>query len=290
VQSWLYGTVTTQVQRGPKMVGVRVSIPQGSRRSLADIERLRLRAPDGRLVPLRRIATVETVLGQPQINRDDLKRMVAVTARISGRDMGSTIADVIAALDGPGVMPHGVYYTLGGLYEQQQIAFRGLIAVFAAAVALVFALLLFLYERFQVALAMMITTLSALAAVFIGLWLTATELNITAMMGMTMVVGIVTEVAIFYYSEHQGLSGEGLQQEQLIEAGCNRMRPIAMTTLATIFALAPLALGIGEGSAMLQPLAIAILSGLIVQLPLVLIVLPALLTLSRTWRAPLPRR
>jgi multidrug efflux pump subunit AcrB len=95
---------------------------------------------------------------------------------------------------------------------------------------------------------------------------------------MTMIVGIVTEVAIFYYSEFQEI---GERDDRFIIAGINRMRPIAMTTFAAILALLPLALGIGEGSAMLKPLAIAIISGLVFQLPLVLIVLPCLLALFR---------
>ena len=140
-------------------------------------------------------------------------------------------------------------------------------------------LLLFLYESFRVAIAMMFTTLLAVAAVFMGLWLTGTELNITAMMGMTMVVGIVTEVGIFYYSEFQDLADETDRHTRLLRAGVNRMRPIAMTTFAAILALLPLALGIGQGSALQQPLAIAIISGLVVQLPLVLTVLPALLAM-----------
>ena len=114
---------------------------------------------------------------------------------------------------------------------------------------------------------------------FLGLWLTGTELNITAMMGMTMVVGIVTEVGIFYYSEYDELTEMDNRFGRMIRAGKNRMRPIAMTTLAAILALVPLALGIGEGSAMQQPLAIAIISGLVVQLPLALVVLPALLSM-----------
>jgi multidrug efflux pump subunit AcrB len=97
------------------------------------------------------------------------------------------------------------------------------------------------------------------------------------MMGMTMIVGIVTEVAIFYLSEYADLSTEPSGRARLITAGNNRMRPIAMTTFAAILALMPLALGIGQGAAMQQPLAIAIVSGLVAQLPLVLIVLPALL-------------
>jgi multidrug efflux pump subunit AcrB len=145
------------------------------------------------------------------------------------------------------------------------------------AVLLVFVLLLFLYERFLGALAILLTTLLALSAVFAGLWLTGTEINISSMMGMTMIVGIVTEVAIFYFSEYHALPGDLERSAALILAGKTRLRPIAMSTLAAILALLPLALGIGQGAAMQQPLAIAIISGLCIQLPLVLIVLPVLL-------------
>lgn len=275
------GQVATRVMRGPKMVGVRVWVPDAERATDRAILGMMLRAPDGHMFPLKRVATITPITGQPQINRDDLKRMIAVTGRISGRDMGSTISDIKSVLAKPGLLPSGVYYNLGGMYAQQQVAFRGLMAVVAAAIFLVFLLLLFLYERFRVAVAMMTTTLLAMASAFIGLWLTATELNITSLMGLTMVVGIVTEVSIFYFSEVRELSAVPLLHERLIQAGQNRMRPIAMTTLAAIFALAPLALGIGQGSAMQQPLAIAIISGLIAQLPLALIVLPALLVILR---------
>jgi len=275
----LSGLVTTAIQEDPKMIGVRVWIPRQDRTRQTDMTHLSLRADDGHLVPLARIARIRTVIGQPQITRENLKRMAAVTGRISGRDMGSTVHDVIRMLAQPGLFPKSVYYRLGGLYEQQQIAFRGLIGVFAGAVALVFTLLLFLYERYRVALAMLVTSLLAVAPVFVGLWLTRMDLNITAMMGMTMIIGIVTEVNIFYYSELVHLADEGTLGERLIMAGQNRMRPIAMTTIAAILALLPLALGMGEGAAMLQPLAIAIIAGLIVQLPLALVGLPTLLLL-----------
>jgi multidrug efflux pump subunit AcrB len=130
------------------------------------------------------------------------------------------------------------------------------------------------------------TTLLALSAVTIGLWVTRTELNISSMMGMTMIVGIATEVAIFYVSELVSIPETRDPREALIEAGVNRMRPIAMTTFAAILALAPLALGIGAGSAMQQPLAIAIISGLMLQMPLVLIFLPVLLSIVSPRKQP----
>ncbi len=273
-------TASEQIEEGPKMVGIRAWIPLRDRRNLDDLGKLLIRAPDGHSFPLARVASFVLETGQPQITRDNLKRMVPVTGRISGRDLGSTIADVKRVLDRPGLLPQGVYYTLGGTYAQQQQAFAGLIAVFGGAVALVFLLLLFLYERFRTALSMLLTSLLALCAVMIGLWLSGTELNISSMMGMTMIVGIATEVAIFYVSELVGQPGETDPHDALIQAGINRMRPIAMTTFAAILALSPLALGIGQGAAMQQPLAIAIVSGLVAQLPLVLIVLPVLLSLS----------
>jgi CzcA family heavy metal efflux pump len=275
----LTGDVTTQIPRGPKLVGVRVWTARDLRATLPDLNELQLRAPDGHLFPLQRVATLRTVTGQPEITRDDLKRMVAVTARISGRDLGSTIRDVQAVLQRPGLIPAGATYRLGGLYEQQRIAFRGLLVVIIAAIALVFLLLLFLYESLRVAAAMLLTTMLVQTAVFMGLWLTRTELNITSIMGMTMIVGIATEVAIFYYSEYAGLPDDPSAAPRLITAGVNRMRAITMTTVAAILALLPLALGLGQGAAMQQPLAIAIIAGLIAQLPMVLIVLPAVLRL-----------
>ena len=279
VSDQLDGTVATQFQSGPKTIGVRVRADGAMRMTDTGLGLLQIRAPDGHLFALSRVADRVTESGQPEISRDNLKRMVAVTARIDGRDLGSTIADVRRALGETNLLPAGVYYELGGLYRQQQIAFRGLLAVFGAAVALVFGLLLFLYERFRVALAVMAMPLLATGAVFIGLWITGIELNISAMMGMTMIVGIVTEVAIFYVSEFQGVvRDDGMAPgEALIVAGRNRLRPIAMTTIAAILALLPLAFALGQGSAMQQPLAVAIISGLIVQLPLVLLVLPVLL-------------
>jgi multidrug efflux pump subunit AcrB len=142
-------------------------------------------------------------------------------------------------------------------------------------------LLLFLYEQFLLVVAMLTVMLLAIACVLVGLWVTGTELNITSIMGMTMIVGIVTEVAIFYASEYAELPAETRGYERLCAAGAQRARAIAMTTIAAMLALLPLALGIGQGAAMLQPLAIGIIAGLIAQLPLVLVVLPALLMLFR---------
>ena len=291
MQTYLAGSVATNVQQGDRVIGVRVWVPHRDRASIEALRHVLIAAPDGHKVELSHIAKLHVLTGQPEITRDNLKTMVAITARIQGRDMGSTVSDVKAALDSSGLITGETYYELGGLYKQQQIAFHGLLVVIVSAFLLVFALLLYLYERIDFAIAIISMPLAAMAAVFFGLWVTGTELNITAMMGMTMVVGIVTEVAIFYFSEYEILlrEGEG-RQDAIFDAGINRFRPIAMTTLAAILALSPLALGIGQGSAMQQPLAIAIISGLVVQMPLVLIVMPIWAEKLSGFRLRFPRR
>ncbi len=273
------GTIAARLPQGPKMVGVRVWLPPGARARVEQLAALQIHGSNGQVFPLSRVATLHEQLGQPEITRENLKRMVAVTGRISGRDLGSTVADVKKILDKPGELPSSMHYELGGLYQQQQQAFKGLTIVLVAAIALVFTLLVFLYESFRVALVVMAMPLLAICAVFIGLWITGTELNISAMMGMTMIVGIVTEIAIFYFSEFDDLRDDESQHGALLAAGHNRMRPILMSTIAAILTLTPLALAIGRGSQMQQPLAIAIIAGMLVQVPLVLLVMPALYAL-----------
>ncbi|MGA9854356.1 MAG: efflux RND transporter permease subunit [Gammaproteobacteria bacterium] len=276
LNTYLQGTVAADVQKGYKFVGIRVWTPGALQLQTSQLAGTPIRAANGHVYPLGSFATITTVNGRPEIDSDNLKRMFAVTARISDRDLGSTIAAVKQVLATPGLIPKNVEVQLGGLYKQQQIAFRGLAIVFAAAVALIFVLLLFLYERFRVVLSIMSAPLMAAAMVFTALWITGIELNITAMMGLTMIIGIVTEVAIFYFSEFVELKNAESFERALVEAGLNRMRPIALTTLTTILALLPLALDIGRGAAMQQPLAVAIIAGETVQLPLVLIVMPVI--------------
>jgi multidrug efflux pump subunit AcrB len=275
IDDLLSGNVATQVQSGAYLVGVRAWIPPAARSRVEQIGALMLKAPDGHLFPLSRIAAVANLTGQAEVDRENMRRLDAVTARVVGRSSGSAAKEVQALVAKAG-LPPGVTFEMGGLYAEQQAAFRGMAMVFAAAVAAVFVLLLFIYERFRIAFAIMLMPLAAATAVALGLWIAHVEMNIMALMGMTMIIGIVTEVAIFYFTEYESLIAEGRPAEQaLIEAGVNRLRPIAMTTLAAILALTPLALALGRGSEMERPLAIAIIAGLIAQGPLVLLAMPA---------------
>ncbi|MGO4166332.1 efflux RND transporter permease subunit [Novosphingobium sp. YAF33] len=280
----LTGTVATTLAQPNKAVDVRVRLPDATTISETGLAQLPIRATDGHIFPLARVATIQPVTGQPQIGRENLEPMIAVTGRIQGRGIGAAVGDVQAALERPGTLSPGVRYELGGLYQQQQIAFSGLIKVFAAALVAELVLLLVLYRRFWLPVIIIGCSLLSTTAVFTALWLAGVDLNITALMGMTMIIGIGTEMAIFYVSEFEELSRSMPPAQAAREASRNRLRPITMTTLAAILTLLPLAFAIGQGSGIQQPLAIAIIAGLLLQYPLVLLAMPVLVRLT------LPRR
>ncbi|MGA9423342.1 MAG: efflux RND transporter permease subunit, partial [Rhodanobacteraceae bacterium] len=112
------GMVAAQLPQGPKMVGVRVWLPPGGRARVEQLAALEIHGSNGQRFPLSRVATLHERLGQPEITRENLKRMVAVTGRISGRDLGSTVTDVKKILDRRGELPRSMHYQLGGLYQQ----------------------------------------------------------------------------------------------------------------------------------------------------------------------------
>jgi multidrug efflux pump subunit AcrB len=293
VNDYLNGNVATQLTQPLKTVGVRVLLHPDLRRRDEDIAKLPIRASDGHIFPLDRVATLAIEAGQPEVHRSNLQQMLAVTARIEKRDLATTIADVQKMLQQPGMIPPGVHYELGGLYKQQQIAFAGLAKVFGAALIAELILLAFLYERFWLPIIIIGTSLLSTTAVFMILWATGVELNITALMGMTMIIGISTEMAIFFVSEYTELAHHMPAHEALREASKNRLRPITMTTLAAIFTLLPLALAIGPGSGIQQPLALSIIAGLMLQFPTVLLAMPVLISFTvrrdqRVATAPAP--
>ena len=289
VNQYLYGTVVTQYLGSVQDVGVRLWLdPPQNKIYMDELGSLPIRSATGKILRLATVAQVRFIAGQPQLNRENLAQIVPVTAQIGGgHDLGSTMAAVKKVLDRPGMLPQGVYYTLGGQYKQQQQAVQGMIRVFTAALIAEFILLLFLYERFWLPIIIIVSSLISTGAVFLGLWLTGVELNITAMMGMVMIIGISTEMAIFLISEYQELERTLPPRQALYEAALNRLRPITMSTIAMILALVPLAAAIsGSGDQMLQPLAIAIIAGALVQLPLVLLAMPVVVGLTRREAEP----
>ena len=267
------GSIATQVRSGEEQIDVRVRLPRDQRRHTDQLAALQLKAADGRTVSLGQVAKVSIAAGQRQITREDLAPFIPVTARLEGLDLGSGIKAVqakVASLK----LPSTIRVEYGGLYAQQKQSFADLAMVFVAALLLSALLLTLLFERWTFTIAVIGTVLLSACAVLAGLWLTGIELDISALMGLTMVVGMLTELAIFYLAE---LTPDApVDAASLLEAGKARLRPILMSALIAILTLLPLALGIGRGAGLQKPLATAIIFGLAVGAALILVLLPAL--------------
>jgi multidrug efflux pump subunit AcrB len=278
VGSQVDGVIATHIQAGQQVINVRVRLPQELRRRANALSSLTLRATDGRIVSLGSIAKISVVSGQRQIKREDLSPFIPVTARLDGLDLGSGIKRVqakVAELK----LPPSIRVEYGGLYQQQTQSFRDLTTVFVAALLLSALLLTLLFEKWAFTFGVIGTVLVSVMAVLAGLWITGTELDISALMGLTMVVGMITELAIFYLAELDAdhpPNAQRLSAQSLIAAGRARLRPILMSALIAILTLLPLALGIGRGSGLQKPLATAIIFGLAVGAPLVVTFLPML--------------
>ena len=274
LEAMVGGSVVTEVQIGAQLIAVRLRTSVDLRQRVAQLQQFGLTAADGHAVRLGQVADIRVSAGQMQLRRENLAPFVGVTARLEGRDLGSAMQDVRRIVSGLG-LPRTVRVEYGGLYAQQQKSFADLAMVFVAALLLAALLLTLLFDNLGWTLAAVSTVLLSAAAVLIGLWVTGIELNISALMGLTMVVGMVTELIIFFLAELDRSSPP--DAAQLREAGAKRLRPILMSALIAILTLMPLALGIGRGAGLQQPLATAIIFGLTAAVPLILLFLPGMI-------------
>jgi CzcA family heavy metal efflux pump len=275
LESIIRGQSASQILKGEKLIGVRVRYPNAYRYETEKIEEVRLINGAGAPVPLLSFAWIERTAGQPEIHREGLRPLVAVTARIKDRDLGGTIADIQKLLGRELTLPAGVTLEYGGVYQTQQESFQDLLFVAFAAITLVFIVLLFEFGEFAAPVSIFLITLLALSGVFGALWITRVTFNISSFVGIIMIIGIVAENGIFVLHTAGKLERGGmLLDAALIRATRLRARPIVMTTLAAVFALLPLSLGIGAGAQLQQPLAIAVIGGFSVSSLLLFFALP----------------
>jgi multidrug efflux pump subunit AcrB len=264
----------TPVVLNDRAYTIRVRFPEESRSSLDHMSNTLLTSSTGKTATLGSLATISTDPGQTEIRRENLQRLVEVTGRFEGVDLGSGMNSVKKAVDNLH-LPSSIRVEYGGLYEEQQRSFHDLMMVFLLALVLLFVVLLFEFRTFSAPVAILASALLSTFGGFLALLITQTAFNVASFMGMIMVIGIVAKNGILLLdAEHRFRKLGFTPEDALVQAGRRRLRPIAMTALATIAGMLPLALAIGSGSQMLQPLAIAVIGGLLCSIVLSLILTP----------------
>ncbi len=278
VQMALWGDVTTELMEGLKMIPVRIRFPKPDFDHAEKIDKMPIYLSSiNRVLLLDEVATLEKIPGKTDIEHENLSQVINVKAQISGRDLGGIVADIKEMLAGIH-LPPGVTVELSGQYKSQQKAFTELMLILSFGILLVFTVLLFEFRSFRTATIILLGTVLSVSGVFLILWILKVPLDISAFMGMIMIVGVVVNngILLIDYTEKYLKEKTTDVTTALLMAGKVRLRPILMTTLATIFGFLPLALAMGEGSEMLQPLAISMIGGMSISMILSLLIIPGL--------------
>src|SRR5512140_455736 len=267
---------------------INVRMDDRYRSHIDDVSDIGIRTPAGPLVPLGAIASVTRSSGPVLIARKYLQRIVDVTANVApGKDLGSAAAAVERALHEVRA-PEGFSATLSGQAQAQKDAFNGLALAGIMAIALVYMVLASQFRSLLDPLVIMFSVPLGISGVALSLWLTGTTLSVNSGMGIIMMVGIVVSNGVLLVDFANVLrERDGLDiVTATVRAGRTRLRPILMTTIATIVGLVPMALGIGEGSETNLPLARAVIGGLTVSTVFTLFLVPALYSIADRWRRP----
>ncbi len=281
INTAMLGRTASSVLEGDRVVEIRVMNEPSSIARLDTLRELPIRTPSGGLVKISQVAEITEEAGQLELAREDLRQLVAATADLENRDMGSGIAEIKQVLAADKSIPPGVI-EFGGLFEQQQASFHNLMVVLFLGIALVFTVLLLEFRSFREPLAIVFGSVLALIGTVGALWLTGTTLNIVSLLGAIIGVGIVAKNGILMLDlvDHHLADGASIE-EALILSGRRRLRPILMTSLSTILAMLPLAWGIGHGADMLRPLAIGIIGALCISMLFSLIATPTVYCLLK---------
>jgi CzcA family heavy metal efflux pump len=270
----LLGQVASSMLEGDRVTAIRVLDEPSSVNNIAALRELPLRTPDGATVRLDQVADLSVEPSQVELDRDDLRQDIIVSARLEGRDLGSAMKDIQAKLSEDKSLPPGTV-EYGGLYQQQQESFRNLMVVLAAAILLVFTVLLIEFRSFYEPVAIVFGSILALFGTVVALWRTGITLNIVSFLGAIIGVGIVAKNGILMLDFSRQLQDNGVELvEALVRAGHRRLRPVLMTSLAAALGMLPLAYGIGAGADMLRPLAVAVIGALCISVLLSLIATP----------------
>lgn len=280
IQTVLMGNQASQFREAGREYRILVKVKNSEYMDINDLLDLTITNSEGQQISLRNVVRVVPQRGPTRIERRDRERVITVSAGVAGRDLGSVIDDARRALKTLPV-PRDFTISFTGDYEEQQKAFRELLISILLAIFLVYMIMAMLYESLRDPLIVMFSIPLAVIGVVLILILTGTTFNVETYIGCIMLGGIVVNNAILLvdYTNLLRRRDQMPTREAIIEAGRRRLRPILMTSLTTIMAMIPLALGIKEGSEIQAPLARTVIGGLTTSTLITLVIIPVVYSL-----------
>ncbi|HCE66752.1 MAG: cytochrome-c peroxidase [Geobacteraceae bacterium GWC2_55_20] len=255
---------------------ITVRLPEEKRNSLEAIKNLLITTKTGINVPLEQLAEVKMVEGPVQISRQDGIRRIGVEMNVSGRDIGSFVAEAKQKIKDNVKLPPGYYLTWGGQFENQQRAMGKLMIIGPVAIALILLLLYTTFRSIRLALLVISNLPFALIGGVFALFLSGQYLSVPASVGFVVLFGVAVLNGLVLVSRISQLREEGLELSDAIRKGSlDRLRPVLMTASISIFSLMPMLFAGGAGSEIQRPLATVVVGGLVTSTILTLLIIPA---------------
>ncbi len=277
IETAIGGKEVSKLYEGERRFGIAVRFPEGARNSVENIRNTLLRAPDGALVPLYSVATIELRDGPAQISRESAKRRVVVGANVEGRDLGSFVEEVERRIATEIQLPEGFYFVFGGQFENMERAMSTLAVIVPITIAAIFFLLFMLFKSIKLATLIILVLPFASIGGVIGLAVTGEYLSVPASVGFIALWGIAVLNGVVLVTSIRRLREDGLDVLKAVREGCvQRFRPVMMTATVALLGLVPFLFATGPGSEVQKPLAVVVIGGLISSTLLTLVVLPAL--------------
>ena len=263
-----------------RQVPIRVQLDERARGDLSTLDTLRIKAGNGITVPLATVADTGFGEGPTTIERYDRRRRVAIEADLVGSTPLGTAIEQVMALSSARNLPAGVTIAKFGDSEIMDEVFSSFSRAIAAGVLMVFAVLVLLFADAMQPVTILFSMPLSIGGAFLALLLTGNAINLSVIIGLLMLMGIVTKNAILLVDFAITEVADGVERTQaLIDAGRKRAQPVIMTTAAMTAGMVPSALGIGEGGAFRAPMAIALIGGLLASTLLSLVFVPAVFTI-----------
>ena len=277
VRNGLGGASAGQIINGNERYDIYVRLDERFRQDRETIADLRLQAPSGAWVRLGDVASVNIASGPPQVRRDDVQRRVVVQANVQGRDMGSVVADIRAAIAEQVDLPTGYSVDIGGQFENQQRAQKRLSLVVPLSLALIALLLYFAFASVGQAMLILVNVPLAIIGGVFSLWLSGQYLSVPSSVGFITLFGVaVLNGVVMVESINQRIKDGLPVSEAAFDGAVSRLRPVLMTAVTSALGLIPMLLSNGVGAEIQKPLASVIVGGLITATFLTLFVLPVL--------------
>ncbi|MCK4547427.1 MAG: efflux RND transporter permease subunit [Candidatus Eisenbacteria sp.] len=268
------GEVATRLKERDRQLDILVRTADAATINVDQVENLIVAQVDGIPIPLSSVADVDLGRGPSEITHIGQQRAAVIRANLEDRDLGGASEDIEALL-AANPPPPTMVATLAGQNEEVQTSFRSLALAVCLAVFMVYLVMASQFESFLHPLVILLTVPLGMVGVVFALALTGTSISIVVLIGGVMLTGIVVNNAIVLVDFINQRRRAGLEKIQAIMEGARaRLRPIMMTTLTTVLALLPMALGLGEGAEIRAPMAIAVIGGLTIATLLTLIVIP----------------